>query len=361
MCPSEERLIFHVDMDAFFAAVEQRDHPEWRGKPVIVGGISKRGVVATASYEARAFGIHSAMPATTAHALCPQGIFVRGRFERYRYFSAQVFDILAKYTSIIQQVSIDEGYLDMTGKAIDPYQKARQIQREVYEKTGLTLSVGISFNKFLAKIASDWQKPQGVFWIKKENFSDLLGPLPIRKVHGIGKKTEEKLHEIGIHTICQLQKQSLSFLREYLGAVFGQTIYERIRGIDERPVKEEAKRKSYGKETTFLTDTKDFNQIETHLLAYAEKISHYLKGRNKKAYTLCLKIKYEDFESHTRSKTLAKATDDAEILFKEASKLLRTGLDKKIRLVGLSVSGMESILEEQISLWEYLDEHKKSK
>jgi len=354
----DNRLIFHVDMDAFFAAVEQRDHPEWRGKPVIIGGTSKRGVVATASYEAREYGIHSAMPAAKAHALCPHGIFVRGNYERYTYFSKKVFDILLSFSEIIQKVSIDEAYLDMTGKTNDPIKTADEIREKVYKNTGLTLSVGISFNRFLAKLASDWNKPNGCFWIKKDNFKELLAPLPIIKVHGLGRKTEKKLNGIGIYKVSDLLTQSESFLKNYIGNSFGELIYRRIRGMDDRPVRGNSSRKSYGKESTFSKDTNDYKEIEEYLAKFSESIAKSVKRRNEKARTICIKFKYDNFESHTRSKTLNDPTNDAKEIFEAAKYLLREGLERKIRLIGLSVTNLEDLREEQLTIWEYVDEDK---
>lgn len=229
-----KRKIIHVDMDAFFASVEQHDNPEYKGKPVIVGGLSERGVVSTCSYEARKYGIHSAMPMYMAKKLCPHGIFLSARRKRYEEVSAQIFDILYSITPLVEPMSIDEAYLDVTDIDKNPEIIALEIKKKVKETTGLTISAGVSYNKFLAKLASDWNKPDGFMVITEEMIPDILKPLPVSKVHGIGQKSEERLKSMGINTIDDLLKLSQENLVEIFGKV-GVEIYLRIRGIDERP------------------------------------------------------------------------------------------------------------------------------
>ena len=242
------RIILHVDMDAFFASVEQLDNKSLRGKPVIVGGVSERGVVSTCSYEARKYGVHSAMPIFIARKLCPHGIFVRTRFYRYKEISNKVFNILRDVTSIIEPLSIDEAYLDITNsKFKSGLEAAKYIKYRVLKEVGLTISIGISYNKFLAKLASDWNKPNGIMIIDKEMMPDLLMPFPVSKIYGLGKKSVEKLNNMGIFIVKDLYEMPKEFYIEYLGK-YGLEIYDRIRGIDNREVVPVRDRKSFGKE-----------------------------------------------------------------------------------------------------------------
>lgn len=305
-----KRKILHVDMDAFFASVEQVDHPELKGKPVIVGGNSERGVVATCSYEARVYGIHSAMSSQLAKKLCPHAIFVRGRHSRYSQVSKQVFSILESMSNVIEKVSIDEAYIDVTDLYQSSHYIALSIKKSVYEATGLTVSVGISYNKFLAKLASDWNKPDGIFEIKEEDVDILLDDLPVIKVHGLGKKSVERLNRIGIFTIRDLKKYSVESLSGILGDQWAKEIYNRIRGIDDRPIGVVSDRKSIGKETTFHEDSDDraylLGILEDYLI---ENVAH-LKKKQLLAKTVVIKVKYEDFEVITRSHSMNSYTDD---------------------------------------------------
>ncbi|GAB6149288.1 hypothetical protein JCM1406_04580 [Clostridium novyi] len=251
-----ERVILHVDMDAFFASVEAMDNPSLKGKPVVVGGISERGVVSTCSYEARKYGIRSAMPVYKAKYLCPSAIFLPIRHYRYREVSRKVFKILSTVTDKIEQVSIDEAYLDITNINMNPKDVAVNIKNMIKENMRLTISVGISYNKFLAKLASDWNKPDGLKIITKDMIPEILMPLSINKVHGIGTKSAEKLNNIGIFTVKQLYGLPKKLFYEYFGK-FGIDIYNRIRGIDNREVVTVREQKSIGKETTLKRDTKD--------------------------------------------------------------------------------------------------------
>lgn len=348
-----ERKILHVDMDAFFASVEQLDHPELRGKPVIVGGSSDRGVVATCSYEARKYGVHSAQPTYLAKKLCPNGIFVRGSHTRYSEVSKQVFAILHDVCDMVQVVSIDEAYLDVTKLYYSPMYIAKHIKKRVREEIGLTISVGISYNKFLAKLASDWNKPDGIMEITKDMVPEILKPLPIGKVHGLGKKSVEKLNKIGIFTIEDLLRYDRSFLENYMGK-FGPEIYDRIQGIDDRQVIAEAgERKSIGTETTLSKDLKTYDEILPYLVKFADKIADILNRKQLVARTVTIKLKSHAFVQHTRSKTLNIPVDQSDLILQVAEDLLKEyPLVEPIRLVGLTVSNFEEVASKQISLFD---------
>lgn len=334
------RKILHMDIDAFFAQVEQMDHPEYKGKPVIIGGTSDRGVVATASYEARKYGIHSAMPSFRARKLCPDGIFLRGDFNRYQELSKAVFGIVSHYSDKVEKVSIDEAYLDVTDHE-SAYQSAVKLKKHIKDEVGLTVSVGVSYNKFLAKLASDWNKPDGIKVIGPEDLPEILKPLPIKKVHGLGKKSVQRLNKIGIFTIDDLLQYSEDFLIQFLGS-YGKTIYQRIRGIDDRPVEMSGERKSIGKETTLKVDTLVIDDLSDHLMRFAVLIAKTLSKRGWVAYTVTVKLKTEDFESHTRSKTLNIYVSEAHEIYGVALELLKSKpLPKPIRLIGLSTSTFE--------------------
>lgn len=284
-----EKRILHVDMDAFFASVEILDNPKLKGKPIIVGGEGGRGVVTTCSYEARKYGVKSAMPGFKAKALCPDGIFVPIRHYRYREISNNVFKLLYDITEKIEQVSIDEAYLDISDLEESAMDVAMRIKDLIKNKIGLTLSVGISYNKFLAKIASDWEKPDGLMEIKKENVKTLLGPLEISKVYGLGKKSVKKLNNIGIYTINDMYELPRDIYSEYFGK-FGNEIYDRIRGIDNREVINKRERKSIGKEITLKEDTKNVEELSHYLMDFSTYIEDYLKKHGLKAKTITLKI-----------------------------------------------------------------------
>jgi len=347
-----ERRILHVDMDAFFASVEQLDHPEWRGKPVIVGGGEDRGVVATCSYEARVYGVHSAQPGFEARKRCPHGIFVRGRMSRYKEVSQQIFTILRSICDHVEVVSIDEAYLDVTSLYYSPVYVARYIKDQVKDQVGLTLSVGVSYNKFLAKLASDWHKPDGIKVIEKKDVPDILRPLSIKKVHGLGRKSVEKLNRLGIFTIDDLLSYDLSFIESFLGK-YGREIYDRIRGVDDRPVASSSgPPKSIGSETTLSVDAKTPEAIRDHLLRFSDQIAASLAKRNMEAMTVTVKWKTMDFENHTKSKTVSMAISDAEGIFEWAWRLIQEyDFHKPIRLIGISVSTLKDKSYEQLTLF----------
>ena len=275
-----DNVILHVDMDAFFASVEQRDNPELRGKPVIVGGVSERGVVSTCSYEARKFGVHSAMPMFMAREKCPNGIYVSGRYGKYAKVSQEVFKILSEVTPLVEQVSIDEGFLDLSqGKIKDGMEAARYIKNKVFKEVELTLSVGISYNKFLAKLASDWNKPSGIKEITKEMIPEILMPLSISQIHGLGKVSVAKLNNMGIYYIGELYRMPKEFYTEYLGKN-GTEIYDRIRGIDNRKVEIVRERKSVGKEKTLKSDTKNKDELLEYIKEFSFEIEEVLSRKN---------------------------------------------------------------------------------
>ena len=337
------RKIIHIDMDAFFASVEQRDRPELRGKPVIVGGSAEhRGVVSTCSYEARKFGVHSAMPTKTAMRLCPNGIFLPGDFRRYRRVSQQIHRIFHEITDLVEPVSIDEAYLDVTqNKLNEPsaVKVARYIQEEIFRRTELTASAGVSYNKFLAKIASDYRKPAGLTLITPETAEELLRDLPIAKFHGIGQVTAKKLEAINIRTGADLKKLDLSVLLSMFGKV-GHYYYQIVRGIDERPVETDCAPKSVGRETTFPEDCTNLRHIRIVLRTLARNVAHTLQRKGVQGYTVTLKLRYEDFSTITRSVTLERPVRSGERIGKEAVGLLeKTEAGKRpVRLAGVTVS-----------------------
>ena len=346
-----ENNILHVDMDAFFASVEQRDNPELRGKPVIVGGMSERGVVSTCSYEARKYGVHSAMPIFMAKEKCPNGIFVSGRYGRYTKVSQDVFRILNDITPIIEQVSIDEGYLDISeSKFRNGMEAARYIKNRVFREVGLTISVGISYNKFLAKLASDWNKPNGIKEISKDMVPEILLPLPLSKIHGLGKVSVGKLNNMGIYYVKDLYKMSKDFYIEYLGKN-GLEIYERIRGIDNRKIETVRERKSVGKERTLKFDTDNKEELLEYIREFSYEIESILNRKNVMGKTITLKFKTKDFENHTRSRTLNYYVSTQKEIYNAAKEILESEeLHQSLRLIGVSISSFKETEIEQMTL-----------
>jgi DNA polymerase IV len=339
----EKRKIIHIDMDAFYASVEQRDFPEYRGKPLIVGGApDKRGVVAACSYEARKFGIHSAMPSSRAYRLCPQAIFQRPRFEVYRQVSAQISEVFQQYTDRIEPLSLDEAYLDVTNSELYSGSAtliARNIKNTIKEKTGLIASAGVSYNKFLAKIASDMDKPDGLYVIKPEQGAGFIEQLPIGKFYGIGKATEAKMLALDIKSGKQLKQWSRRELVSRFGKA-GNYYYDIAQGIDNRPVVSSRIRKSLGTETTFEQDLSDVNEMLKVLNDLADKVAKSMQKRKLQAKTLTLKVKYADFTQVTRSQTLDEVFDKAHAMTLLLPKLLsKTDAgEKKVRLLGITTS-----------------------
>ncbi|WP_430009303.1 DNA polymerase IV [Methylophaga lonarensis] len=343
---AKQRKIIHVDMDAFFASVEQRDFPELRGKPLIVGGQpDSRGVVAACSYEARKFGIHSAMACSRAYRLCPQAVFVRPRFEAYREVSQQIREIFWRYASQVEPLSLDEAYLDVTyTEAFNGSATliAKAIKQEILAETGLTASAGVSYNKFLAKIASDMDKPNGLYLILPEQGEQFVSTLPIGKFHGIGPATEAKMKKLGIHTGHDLRQKSLVELTEHFGKS-GQYYFNIARAIDERPVRSQRIRKSLGKETTFAEDILSVPELTQILLELAEQVLESLSKHQLKGKTVTVKVKYANFQQVTRSQTLDHSIGFADLQEWIPALLARTEAGHQpVRLVGLSLSGFEA-------------------
>lgn len=337
---SGQRFILHVDMDAFFASVEQLDNPELRGKPVVVGG-EKRGVVAACSYEARKFGIHSAMPSAQARRLCPHAVFLRGRGHRYTEVSRQVMAVLERFSPLVEQASVDEAYLDVSGQERlfgPPEQLGAELKAAVRRNTGLVCSVGIAPVKFLAKIASDYDKPDGLCVIHPEQVREFLRTLPVAKIPGVGGSSLGRLRDLGIETAGDVLRYPEDFWRRRFGK-FGEALFERAQGIDPRPVVTEYEPKSEGAENTFGEDTNNREELQRWLLDQAERVGRRLRRDEHKGRTVTLKIKFCDFNSITRSKTLPEATDSTRRIFETAAALLQAEpLPKKVRLIGLSVS-----------------------
>jgi DNA polymerase-4 len=353
------RKIIHVDMDAFFASVEELDHPELQGKAVIVGGgLKGRGVVASASYEARRYGVKSAMPISRARKLCPHGIFLEGRMERYLEASLQIMQILKEFTPVVEPVSVDEAFLDVTD-VVKEFEGAveigKLIKEKIKEKTGLTASVGVAVNKFLAKLASGLNKPDGFTVITEEDKEKILKDLPVSEILGVGKVTEKTLHEMGIHTIGQLWPISLAELVEKFGK-FGRALYYLSRGIDNSPVVTEWEPKSVGRSLTFERDIKDLRVIRRQLYSLAEDVVRQLREINLRARTVTIKVRYSNFQTITRSITINTPTDLLSTVWHYADMLLREGVElngRAVRLVGISVSTLvQAPPIEQLHLFE---------
>ncbi len=336
------RKIIHVDMDAFFASVEQRDNPELKGKPVVVGGDHKRGVVAAASYEARKFGVRSAMSSVVAKQKCPQLIFVRGSFDKYKAVSRQIREIFLEYTDLVEPLSLDEAFLDVTlSKRGKPSATliALEIKKRIKETTGLTASAGVSYCKFLAKVASDINKPDGLFVITPDEAEVFLEKLEVKKFFGIGKVTSEKLNKRGIFTGADLKKMEQSELIRQFGKA-GVYYYQIVRGIDNRPVEPSRERKSLGAENTFDKDYFLLEDLQDRMQEIEEELWRRLQRAKTYGRTLTLKIKFDDFEQITRSKTLLKEIDSPNELHKTALQLLHkeSPFVKGVRLLGLTIS-----------------------
>jgi DNA polymerase-4 len=339
---ARQRKIIHIDMDAFYASVEQRDNPDLRGKPVAVGGSRERGVVAAASYEARKFGVRSAMPSVTAKRQCPDLIFVRPRFEIYKEVSRHIRTIFAEHTEIIEPLSLDEAYLDVTENIqgiASATEIATMIRAKILSETGLTASAGISYNKFLAKLASDHRKPNGQFVITPNMGPAFVQDLPVGKFHGIGPATSAKMNGLGIFTGLDMRNQTLEFLTANFGKA-GAYYYWISRGIDERPVRANRIRKSVGAENTFSQDLADYEALAAELQPLIEKVWRHCETTGARGRTATLKVKFSDFELITRSRSVAviDSTSDLSSLALELLKQLMPS-KKAIRLLGISVSG----------------------
>ncbi|MFD2824981.1 DNA polymerase IV [Leeuwenhoekiella polynyae] len=341
----KSRKIIHVDMDAFYASVEQLDNPELRGKPVAVGGGSERGVVSAASYEARKFGVRSAMAGGLARRLCPELIFVKTRFDRYREISAQIRQIFYEYTDLVEPLSLDEAYLDVSdNKKGNPSASliAKEIRAKIKEKTGLNASAGISVNKFIAKVASDVNKPNGQKTIGPEEVIPFLEALDIRKFYGVGKVTAEKMYQLGIFTGNELKTKTLEFLEEKFGKS-GKHYYNVVRGIHNSPVKPDRIRKSLGAERTFSENISSEIFMLERLENIAEEIERRLKKSNVAGKTVTLKIKYSDFTLKTRSKTLSYYIRSKDVILETAKELLyQEKMKNSVRLLGITLANLNT-------------------
>ncbi|WP_207801952.1 DNA polymerase IV [Pontibacter arcticus] len=338
------RKIIHIDMDAFFASVEQRDNPELRGKPVAVGGSRARGVVAAASYEARKFGVHSALASKIAAQRCPQLIFVKPRFEVYSAVSRQIREIFFAYTDLVEPLSLDEAYLDVTENKIGMPSAsiiAQEIRKRIKEETGLTASAGVSFNKFLAKIASDLNKPDGFTLVTPDKAEALVASLAIEKFHGIGKVTAAKMQRMGILTGADLRQRTEQELVQHFGKT-GHYYYHISRAQDDREVQPHRIRKSIGSERTFETDIAEEEEMLAQLDFLAKEVAHDMERLQATAKTVTLKIKYFDFTQNTRSKTYLSDFSATDVIYTIARELLRTPHlpNYPVRLLGISVSSL---------------------
>lgn len=343
------RKIIHIDMDAFFAAVEERDNPTLKGKPVVIGNDPRltggRGVVATANYEARAFGIHSAMSTKEAYQRCSQAIFIKGNYDKYKKIGEQIRAIFYRYTDLVEPMSIDEAYLDVTNnkKGIHSAIKiAKLIQRDIWNELRLTCSAGVSYNKFLAKIASDYKKPCGLTVILPEDAQLFLKTLPIEKFHGVGKKTVEKLHSMSVYTGADLLKVPEMTLIDCFGK-FGYDLYRKARGIHHNPVKSNRIRKSFGKEKTYTKLLYSDEDVITELSKLSKQVGQILEREGMSARVIVLKVRYSDFSTLTKRHRLEDVTHRSELIEQEAVTLFHH-LDENmsgIRLLGITVTGLE--------------------
>ncbi|MBI1742877.1 DNA polymerase IV [Candidatus Acetothermia bacterium] len=351
------RKILHVDMDAFYASVEVTDNPALVGQPVIVGGDLRRGVVSSASYEARTFGVRSAMPVSQALRLCPHAIVLKNRFSRYREVSQNIRKIFLSYTSLVEPLSLDEAFLDVTASeaVLGPVVKiGREIKQRIHEETGLTCSVGVAPNKFLAKIASDLKKPNGFVVVPIDNIENFLKDMPIRRLWGVGAVTEKKLQELGIQKISDLQHFSLDDIVRRFGK-WGLHLHKLAHGIDNRPVEPNRETKSISRETTFLEDLYDIVALKSVMRELAEDVARDLREEELVAKTVQIKIRFENFETITRSRSLDEPTNLTERLWQVAEKLFdeRVKLNRRgVRLVGVGVEHVSSVHQAQLSLFE---------
>jgi len=360
------KAIIHLDMDAFYPSVEVLDNPVLKGKPVIVGGITGRGVVSSASYEARKFGVHSAQPMAAARRLCPHGIFLPVRMSRYAELSDQVFDIFYRFTPLVEPLSIDEAFLDVSGSTRlfgSPVEIAKKIRQLVREETGLTVSAGVAPSKFVAKIASDMDKPDGLTVVSPDRVREFLDPLPIGKMWGVGKVTQAALARLGIHTFRDLSRVSVEALEKKFGK-YGPRMHELSRGIDERDVITHQAAQSIGSEETFDEDILAIDPAKKELLALAGKVARRLRQAGAAGKTITLKVKYSDFVLITRSVTLNRFTNDGAVLYQTACGLLKkteTG-KRPVRLLGISVSQFSTHGgEEQLDLFSRMEADQKRK
>ena len=354
----KSRAIIHLDMDAFYPAVEVLDNPGLKGKPVIVGGGRERGVVSSASYEARKFGVHSAQPMATAMRLCPDGVFLPGRMSRYKEVSKQVFEIFFRFTPLVEPLSIDEAFLDVTGCTRlfgEPVEIAKKVKRVVVNETGLTVSAGVAPSKFVAKIASDMDKPDGLTVVPSDQVREFLDPLPIKKMWGVGKVTQEALARLNVRTFEDLSRVPVKVLERRFGK-HGLKMHQLSMGIDEREVIPEHDAKSIGHEQTFSEDIIDLGLAKKELLGLANRVARRLRREQVIGRTITLKVKYSDFVQVTRSTTLSISTDDGPEIYSTVCSLLeKTEVGKRpVRLLGISLSQLTVLgSESQLGLFNH--------
>ena len=349
-----QRQVIHVDMDAFYASVEVLDDPSLAGKPVIVGGsVEARGVVAAASYAVRKYGVRSAMPMKTALKLCPQAIVLPVRMSRYKELSERIHAIFQRYTPLIEPISIDEAFLDVTGCPLGAVEIGRKIKADIKNELGLTASAGIAPNKFLAKLASDLEKPDGFVVVTEENKQAILDPLPVSAIYGVGKSATQKLNAIGIRTIAQLRKFDVQHLRGIFGS-WAETVLDFASGIDDRPVVGHSEPKSISVEETFAKDIKDKRTLCEVLFGQVQEVSTRLRDEKAQAKSVHLKMRYGDFTTITRAKTFAEATDKSDLLWAAAQELFNSWYEKEagaLRLLGFCASNLTKISERQLLLF----------
>jgi len=348
------RYIIHIDMDAFFASVEKLDNPDLKGKPVIVGGLGKRGVVATASYEARRYGVRSAMPISMARKLCSNGIYLPPRFDRYQQISKRIREIFSSYTPEVEPISLDEAFLDVTKTAKSfnlAIAKAKRIKEEVKKETGLSCSAVVAPNKFLAKLASDMQKPDGFVVIRKDEIEGILTDLPVSKIWGVGRVTEVKLDEMGIQTVGELRRVPRSKLKNIFGKQ-GEDLYQLARGIDESPVVSYHRIKSISQEMTFDEDLRDRQKIKNCILRLSEEVASTLRKDKLQAKTVRIKVRFSDFTTITRQTSLNVPADSTKIVRDLAIKLFEKKVkgNRAVRLIGVGVSNLTDVTEKQLYL-----------
>ena len=352
------RKIIHIDMDAFYASVEIRENPSLRGKPIVIARHPKdtygRGVVTTASYEARKYGIRSAMPAQKAYELCPHAIFIPGRHSFYRQISEDIHEIFKRYTSLIERVSVDEAFLDVTDNHLGLSSAtllAQKIQHYIYEELKLTCSAGVSYNKFIAKLASDYRKPRGLTTIDPSQAQDFLWQLPIEEFYGVGKKTVERMYDLEIYNGKDLYQVSEYDLVQIFGKM-GWSLYRKVRGIDDSPVINERDRKSCGKEHTFGRSLRQEEQVIQELRKLSKAVIQALKKHQSHGKTVVLKVRYDDFEMITKRKTFPNYIKEEEELFRVAQDIWDDvgNLERGVRLLGITLTGLDPILYENLKL-----------
>ncbi len=351
-------MILHVDMDAFYASIEERDRPEFRGKPLVVGGSpAQRGVVCAANYEARKYGIHSAMPAVRAHQLCPHATFLPSRMSDYAAVSTQLREILGAFTPLVEPLSLDEAFLDVhCSQALfgSPESIGWQIKQEIADELNLVASVGVAPNKFLAKIASDLEKPDGFVVVPEDDIQGFLDPLPIERIWGVGKVTAARLHQLGLHRIEHLRELSPEQMQQHFGDM-ADHFWRLARGLDRRKVVPDRDARSISHETTFAVDIEDLHTLHLWLLELTEQVAWRLRRHQLQGRTVRLKLRYSDFHTVTRSITLERPTDGTQEIFEAVDQLLQTRLPQRrlsVRLIGIGVAGFENSPVQQLSLFE---------